>query len=157
MSHDKGVRRSSPPNAETRYSEISGGMRAVLASLQIVLSLSTMTCLGLLAQFYYLSLANKRREWEGSGASGPPPVTRLTPAPQRRAVQTRLNQGYSLLASGSMRSRLFFEFAVHVLHPVIFLREWADSAFAGQMHEFSKLWMFLRLYTIARVLHTHSQ
>eukprot|EP00756_Hemistasia_phaeocysticola_P054360 Hpha_TRINITY_DN30289_c0_g1::TRINITY_DN30289_c0_g1_i1::g.27156::m.27156 len=136
-----------------RYDKCNGWAKALLTSLQLVVTISTLACLAIILQYYQLLLIKKRKEW---CPAEPRQRTKLETEAERlrREDQERaVAQGYSLWASPPMRGKMLWEFIAHLPHPIIYLTRPETQG----IHSFVKVWMFLRLYVIGRILHTHSR
>ena len=129
------------------FDKADGQTKVILLCLQVLISASTLITLGLIIQYYYLLLMNKRKEWSGIDVA--PVLEHETSKERARRMKEKdtLEASYSLWASTPFCLAMLCELALHSVHPIIF--------FSGHssIFEACKVVVITRLYLTLRLLH----
>lgn len=139
-------------NFDNTY-DYDGIKYATLLAGQILLSFTTGVCIVLVAQYYKLLLAEKRREWSGI-VELDLVETAGTQGPDAENLRTSFESSYKFWESG-LKWQLLIEICLHAIHPIQPFME-TLSTLSNTFYEVFQILMFLRLYVVLRHLYYSS-
>eukprot|EP00759_Apiculatamorpha_spiralis_P027625 PhF_6_TR30400/c0_g1_i2/m.44573 len=119
---------------------------AFISILQVFITVSTIITICLICHKYYLQLNIKRSLWSGLNWADVESMRNKTKSP----LWKRFSSAYDLFQS-TMKWDLFLEVAIHVPHPIFFIKRESETLF-----EISQILMFLRLYLLFGLAHHYS-